>query len=123
MLQNPLALLDATSLDAERDLWPFVANAPSGSMALTYHPDHRWVYFPRMQTSELLLFMGQKTPAEARGPVGSGAGGPPGTGRNAPHVSFTDTSAPAGAPGRRSVETRVIAAFRKEGRNRLEAKL
>ena len=106
-------------------------------------PGHRWYYFPRMQTDEILVFMGMRqeektevpaaavsdamaAAAVAKGlPAKAEAAGPPGSGRQSPHIAFRDPSAgvalSSGASGRRppllprrSVETRVLAAFRKK---------
>ena len=60
---------------------------------------------PFAARDELLLFMGQKHP-ETDAPH-------PGSARNTAHVSFFDPRLPAAAPARRSVETRVLAAFPK----------
>ena len=58
---------------------------------------HRFYYFPRMQTDEIMVFKQLETR--------SGAGLP------CPHTSFDDMTAPDDALGRRSVESRAMCAF------------
>merc|ERR1739848_13482 len=76
----------------------------SGTM-LRWSPRHRWHYFSNVQTDEIIVFLGHKHP---RGP-----GNPPGMGLQCPHMAIVDPTAPKEAPARRSVETRVVAAFPK----------
>lgn len=121
VLQNPLALLDARSLTPETDLAPCNAGATwrfGGIMGLMPNPKHTWCYFPRMQTDELLVFRGMKHPDSAD-PDGAPKVGVPGSGLNTPHIAIFDSTAPADAPGRRSIECRVLAAFPKKAKAKL----
>ena len=61
----------------------------------TYNPDHRWVYFPKMKSDEVLMF---KTFDSIRD----------GRARFTIHSSFNDPSAPMDAPVRESLETRCF---------------
>lgn len=109
VLQNPLALIDARTVspDDVQDyivaFRPHVPGAPEPRATIvSSNPQHRWSYFPRMQPSEALLFK----QLDLRNGTGS---------RQCPHISFVDPAAPADAPGRRSVEVRLLAAFPRKG--------
>lgn len=97
--QNPLGMIDASSLE-EGDLREYLytgdGNANVSLMPL-YRESHRFYFFPKMQTHELMLFKQLETRR--------GAGLP------SPHTSFDDLTAPDDALGRRSIETRVMCAF------------
>ncbi|HEY5377262.1 MAG TPA: CmcJ/NvfI family oxidoreductase [Polyangiaceae bacterium] len=96
----PLALADARSvrpLDlviAERRYPNWVGE----SYAVTYHPDHRWYWFPRMRTSEVLMFKVYDSRIDGRA-------------RWVAHSAFVDPTAPAQARPRRSIELRAVAFF------------
>ena len=61
-----------------------------------FNPDQRFYYFSRMQTDEMMVIKQLDTrPDRARG---------------CPHTSF-DVEAPPDAPGRRSIEVRLVCAF------------
>lgn len=109
--QNPLTVLDARTLEEATDLAPLLTPGTKllgGNKAVLPNPKHRWFYVPRMRPDEMLVFLGQKHP------IVKGGDAPPGSGCLCPHTSFVDPTAPAGAPGRRSVEARVLAAFPKK---------
>jgi len=116
--QFPLALLHTGTLDPVRDLASCqgLHSPPGGATICIQHPSHRWYYVPRMRPDEIFIFMGQKTPHQE-------GNGRPGSGRNCPHVAFLDPTAPKGALQRRSVEVRVCAAFPREKKGELAAKL
>ena len=61
-----------------------------------YNPDHEFFYFPRMQTREVLVIK----QLDSR----------PDRAVSCPHTSF-DEAAPEDAPGRRSIEVRLMCAF------------
>lgn len=99
--QNPLALIDAATLDrADVVEYEYTASKTPGVASMpVYDPDHRFVYFPRMTTREAIVF----TQLDPR----------PGSPYCCPHTSFDDPTAPPDAPGRRSIELRAVAAFEK----------
>lgn len=121
-LRDPLALLDArtvTNEDTQPSMQGYgkplsarsvtkIMNAEilSGTM-LRQSPQHRWHYFSQVQPEEIIVFLGHKHP---RGP-GNHA---PGSGLQCPHMAIVDPTAAPDAPPRRSVETRVVAAFPKQ---------
>ncbi|NNL85074.1 MAG: hypothetical protein HKP27_05450, partial [Myxococcales bacterium] len=99
--QNPLALIDASSIP-RRDIVEYVYTA-AGSDSISSMPvfgdEHRFCYFPRMQTDEAIVFKqfdGREGQAFA-----------------CPHTSFDDPTAPVEAIGRRSIEVRALAVFSK----------
>ncbi len=69
--------------------------------AFRFAEHHRWYYFPRMSTREVLLF---KNSDSAR----SGAS-------RVPHASFRDPSCPDTIEPRESIEVRTLACFRGRG--------
>ena len=108
--KNPLAVIDARSLDLSdvRDYWytgprsrpaaptPGVpANASVSSMPV-FNPRQRLFYFFQMRTHEMMVFKQLDTRA--------------GRARGCPHTSF-EIAAPPAAPGRRSIEVRTVCAF------------
>ncbi len=66
--------------------------------AVTYHPNQRWYYFPKMQPDEAVLI---RCFDSAR----SGAA------RFSAHGSFDDPQTPPGAPPRESIEVRTLVFF------------
>lgn len=97
--QNPLTLIDASSL-GDDDLREYCYTGDGGSnisLMPTHREQHRFYFFPRMQTHEVMLFKQLETR--------------PGAGLPCPHTSFDDMTAPDDALGRRSVEVRVMCAF------------
>jgi hypothetical protein len=99
--RTPLALCDASTV-AESDLNP--SEVRGGLMDpdrptlhgfnLSYNPQHRWYYAPRMQPDEVLAF---KLFDSQRGRV-----------QWTGHTAFDDPQSPADAPPRESVEIRTI---------------
>lgn len=65
------------------------------SYNVTYSPEHRWYYFPRMQPDELLVF--------------KLCDSQPGAVQYTAHTSFDDPTSPPDAPPRQSFEVRTIA--------------
>ena len=103
MEQNPLALLDARTLD-ESDIqeYTFGGRDEDGNATMILpNSEHEWWYFPQMQTNECLVFK------QYDNRNGGGC-------KQCPHISFFDSSAPEDAPGRRSIEVRICCAFRKQ---------
>jgi hypothetical protein len=98
--QMPLAVCDAGSI-AEKDLVPTDLIYPDrvGEVhSLAFNPNHRWFYFPRMQTDEVLLLKCYDSADDGRA-------------RFTAHGAFEDPNTPPGAPPRESIEVRTIAFF------------
>ena len=107
--KNPLAVIDARSLDLADVLDYFYTgyrDSPAPGTGMTqsaapssmpvFNPGQRFYYFSRMQTDEVMVIKQLDTrPDRARG---------------CPHTSF-DIDAPPDAPGRRSIEVRMVCAF------------
>ena len=112
--QKPLCLLDAQTLDQADIVSTTYTGISELNSALQYARDrrdnkiqllgasasHRWVYFSRMEPTEALIFKQMDTR--------------PGHAPFCFHTAFEHPHTPAGARGRRSVEFRVVLAFRKE---------
>ena len=97
---NPLALADARSVAAD-DLLVSERRYPhrvGQTYRLKYNPGHRWFYFPRMRRDEAIVFKVYDSAKDGRA-------------RFTPHTSFEDSSTPAGAPPRQSIEVRAFAFF------------
>lgn len=98
--RNPLAIMDARSLDfadlnvAERRYPDRVGQ----TYRLSYHPAHRWFYFPAMRRDEALVFKVYDSAKDGRA-------------RFVPHTSFDDPTTPPDAPPRQSIEVRLFAFF------------
>jgi hypothetical protein len=97
--QNPLTLLDASSLKQEDLLdYLYTGDGDANVSVMPVHREgHRFYFFPRMQTDEIMVFKQLETRSKAGLPC--------------PHTSFDDMTAPDDALGRRSVEVRVMCAF------------
>jgi hypothetical protein len=96
----PLAVCDASSVD-RRDLVASERRYPDrvGEIyAVTYNPNHRWFYFPRMQRDEVLLIKCFDSATDGRA-------------RLAVHTAFEDPTTPDDAPPRESIEIRTFAFF------------
>ena len=97
-IRNPLALVDARSIDA-RDILPYHYSgsyaAGRGSMPL-FSLDLRFWYVPRMTEDEMLVIKQLDTR--------------PGRALVCPHTSF-EIETPPGTPARRSIEVRMVCAF------------
>ena len=99
--QNPLTLIDVSTLE-DGDLREYLYTGDGGanvSLMPVHRDEHRFYFFPRMQTDEIMVFKQLETR--------------PGAGLPCPHTSFDDLTAPDDALGRRSVETRLMCAFPK----------
>ncbi len=97
--KNPLALIAGDSIRAGDVIdyyYTGFGNDGIGSMPI-FNPDHEFFYFPNMQPDELLLFKQLDTRADRV--------------RACPHTSFDDPGSAPDAPGRRSIEVRVLCAF------------
>ncbi|TGD73041.1 methyltransferase [Mangrovimicrobium sediminis] len=97
---SPLACCDGRSL-AESDLVPSERRAAErvGELELvTWNPAHRWYYFPEMRPDEVLLIKTWDSDP------GEGAA-------RAVHTAFDNPLAPADAPPRESIESRLLVFF------------
>ena len=98
VLQTPLALCDARTIDPE-DLIPsdLVYREWTGeTYAMAYNPRHRWYWYPRQLPSEATLI--KIYDSATNGPA-----------RLSAHTAFDDPSSASDAPARRSIEIRAIA--------------
>ena len=95
---NPLAVIDASSLSSDDivDYYYDGFGKASLSSMPVFNPGHRLYYFPRMQTSEVLLIKQLDT----RDGVASAC----------PHTSFENREASPMAHPRRSIEVRMMCA-------------
>jgi len=96
--KNPLAVIDARCL-AEEDVvdYYYTGYGRKGLSSMpVFNPSYRLYYFPRMQTSEMMVFKQLDTR--------------PGKALSCPHTSF-DLKDSDDALGRRSIEVRMICAF------------
>ena len=96
--KNPLAMIDWQSLPFEDviDYYYTGRGLDSLTAAPVYSPDHRFCYFPEMETTETLVIK----QLDAR----------PGRAAYCPHTSF-DLPGSDDALPRRSIETRLLAVF------------
>ena len=62
---------------------------------MTYNPDQRWYYFPRMRPEEVVLIRCFDSALE-------------GAARFSAHTGFDDPETPASAPPRESLEVRML---------------
>jgi hypothetical protein len=96
----PLAIADARSLSPE-DMVVTERRYPDRigqTSAITYNPDHRWYWFPRMRPNEALVFKVYDSLKDGRA-------------RFTAHTAFEDPSAPPNARPRESIEIRTLAFF------------
>lgn len=99
--RNPLAMLDARSVDPAHDFIAAERRYPDRvgeTYQVKHNPAHRWVYFSRMQPHEAIVFKVYDSLIDGRA-------------RFTPHVSFDDPSSPPDAPARQSIEARTMAFF------------
>ncbi|HZK92499.1 MAG TPA: CmcJ/NvfI family oxidoreductase [Stellaceae bacterium] len=100
LLRSPLALCDAASLDYDNlvasDLrYP---DRTGETYAVTYSPNQRWYYFPKMQPDEAVLIRCYDSARH-------------GAARFSAHGAFDDPQTPADAPPRESIEVRTLVFF------------
>jgi hypothetical protein len=97
---SPLALCDARSIAPEHlvptDL--VYRDRVGETYALAADPGHRWYYFPRMTTDEVVLIKCYDSAEDGRA-------------RFAAHGAFDDPTTPAGARPRESIELRTLVFF------------
>ena len=98
--KSPLACCDATSLAAD-DLVSSERRAQDriGELELvSWNPAHRWFYYPRMTDSEVLLIKTFDSAQDGRA-------------TRSIHSAFDNPLAPADAPPRESIESRMLVFF------------
>jgi hypothetical protein len=97
---SPLAICDARSI-APEDLVVTERRYPDRvgqTYAVTYNPEHRWYWFPRMRREEALVFKVYDSAKDGRA-------------RWSAHTAFDDPTAPPAARPRESIEIRTLAFF------------
>ena len=97
VLESPLTLCDAQSLSVENliasDLrYP---DRTGETYAITYNPDQRYFYFPKMQADEVVLIRCYDSALD-------------GAHRFSAHTGFDDPTSPPDAPPRESLEVRML---------------
>ena len=100
VLESPLTLCDAQSL-AEEDLIPSDLKYPDRTgetYSITYNPNQRYYYFPKMQADEPVL-------------IRCFDSAPEGAARFSGHTGFDDPTSPPDAPPRESLEVRTLVFF------------
>ena len=98
-LKEPLAICDARTIQ-KREMIPTdlrYTNRTGEIYSFRYSPDHRWLYFPEMQTDEAILLKCYDSSS-------SGA-------RFTAHTAVDDPNSPESAPHRQSIEVRTLAFF------------
>jgi hypothetical protein len=97
VLDNPLAVSDARSIDDE-DLVATDLVYPDRTGEIYYvkfNPAHRWFYAPAMSVDEIMLIKCYDSAED-------------GLARFVPHSAFVDPTTPAEAPPRESIELRTL---------------
>jgi hypothetical protein len=100
VLESPLTLCDAESL-SEEDLVASDLKYPDRTgetYSITYNPNQRYYYFPKMQADEPVLIRCFDSARE-------------GAARFSAHTGFNDPTSPPDAPPRESIEVRTLVFF------------
>ena len=100
LLRSPLVLCDSQTLDYD-NLLPSDLRYPDRTgetYAVTYNPNQRWYYFPKMQADEAILISCYDSSRQHAA-------------RFSAHGAFDDPSTPAAAPPRESIEVRTLVFF------------
>ena len=100
VLESPLTLCDAESL-SEEDLVASDLKYPDRTgetYSITYNPNQRYYYFPKMQADEPVLIRCFDSARE-------------GAARFSAHTGFDDPTSPPDAPPRESIEVRTLVFF------------
>ena len=100
VLESPLTLCDAQSL-SEENLIPSDLKYPDRTgetYSITYNPNQRYYYFPKMQADEAVL-------------IRCFDSAPKGAARFSAHTGFDDPTSPPDAPPRESLEVRTLVFF------------
>ena len=102
--EMPLAVCDAKSI-RKQDLVPtdLVYGDRTGEVyQLSFSPEHRWFYFPKMQPTEVMLIKCYDSAEDGRA-------------RFTAHSAFRDPTSPSDAAPRESIEVRTLAFFAPAG--------
>jgi hypothetical protein len=96
----PLAICDARSVSIDNFViserrYP---NRVGQTYAITYNPDHKWFWFPRMRREEAIVFKVFDSLKDGRA-------------RWTAHTAFDDPTSPPNARPRESIEIRTLAFF------------
>lgn len=97
---DPLAICDSETLSSD-DLIASERRYPNRvgeTYQISYNPEHRWYYFPRMTRDEALVFKVYDSEKDGRS-------------RFTAHTSFPDPTSPPDASPRESIEIRTLAFF------------
>jgi hypothetical protein len=97
---SPLAICDAGSVSTD-DLVVSERRYPNRvgqTYAITYNPNHKWFWFPRMRRDEAIVFKVFDSLKDGRA-------------RWTAHTAFDDPSSPPNARPRESIEIRTLAFF------------
>jgi hypothetical protein len=98
--ESPIAVCDARSIAqsdwVESDLK--YRDRTGEVYSITFNPNHRWFYFPRMQRNEAILLKCYDSNDDGRA-------------RFTAHTAFDDPTSPPDAPARESIETRTLVFF------------
>ena len=100
LLRSPLVLCDSQTLDYD-NLLPSDLRYPDRTgetYAVTYNPNQRWYYFPKMQADEAIL-------------IGCYDSARQHAARFSAHGAFDDPNTPDNAPPRESIEVRSLVFF------------
>jgi hypothetical protein len=100
VLESPLTLCDAESLE-EQNLIASDLKYPDRTgetYSVTYNPNQRYYYFPKMQADEAVLIRCFDSARQ-------------GAHRFSAHTGFDDPTSPAAAPPRESLEVRMLVFF------------
>jgi hypothetical protein len=100
LLRSPLALCDAETLEQENLVGSELRypDRTGETYAITYNPNQRWYYFPKMQPDEAVLIRCFDSARE-------------GAARFSAHGAFDDPNTPDNAPPRESIEVRTLVFF------------
>ncbi|PNP60305.1 hypothetical protein THARTR1_00329 [Trichoderma harzianum] len=95
--RDPLAIAEADSV-AEEDLVPIgliYPNRNGETLSVRYNEGHKWFYKSGLTPEEVLLIKCFDSKTDGRA-------------RRVPHTAFVDSTSPAGAPTRESIEIRAL---------------
>ena len=98
--EMPIAVCDARSI-GKQDLVPTdlkYEDRTGEVYQLTFSPEHRWFYFPKMQPTEVMLLKCYDSAEDGRA-------------RFSAHSAFLDPTSPPDAAPRESIEVRTLAFF------------